>query len=375
MAGIVPRILFFFFAYLTGAPVTRAQSLLLNGDFETVNSCTEFDAECAPEAWISSSPGFSNYFKDANRANSGQYCMAIDAGHSNKPFFRSFIRSRLLCAMRAGARYQLQFLIKSPHRILDSVGFYFGERDPLLERKPIHRLAPTAYIAASNPFRSDSSWQAVRITYTATGREAFFQLAYFGINDVTGSTGLERESRFQILVDDISLTPADPDESLCSGWEQRKQDIFEENARHQFLQRSLAIRRGENLTEPTLPKMQIPQVDTLTISDILFETGLSNLKKEYLEVLDSVCARQSGRHIDSLVIEGHTDDTGADTLNERLSRERALAVARHLRSCASLQSVFFRVEGRGSSRPLYPHTDPLSRQRNRRVELLIFYRE
>lgn len=276
--------------------------------------------------------------------------------------------------MRAGARYQLQFFIKSPHQILDSVGFYFGEMDPLLERKPIHRLAPTGYVVAKDSFRPDSSWQAVQISYTATGREAFFQLAYFGMNDVTGPTGLERENRFQILIDDISLTPVDPNETICAGWQQRQQDIYEENARHQFLRRSLAIRQGENLAEPFLPAMRVPQVDTLTISDILFETGLSTLKNEYLVVLDSVCARQSGRQIDSLVIEGHTDDTGTDTLNARLSKERAMAVARQLRACHSLQSVFFRVEGWGSSRPLSPNIDPISRQRNRRVELLIYYR-
>ncbi|MFN4315795.1 MAG: OmpA family protein [Chitinophagaceae bacterium] len=355
--------------------LVQAQSLLLNGDMEQPNTCTEYQVECAPEAWISSSPGFSNFFKDRNRAHSGEYCVGIDAGHSSKPFFRSFIRSRLLCGLRPGNSYRLRFFLKSFHPILDSIGYYFGEIDPLTERKPIHRLAPDGFLKKEGGFVRDSSWQEVIIDYKATGRERFFQLAYFGRNDISGPTGLEMMAVFQVFVDDISLVPLDPNESLCSGWQERSEEIYGENARHEFLRRAISYRRNDPTQPIGLPLTRVVKIDSLQMPDLFFETGKATLRTAYSNILDSLCRMQNGRQIDSVAVWGHTDNTGADTLNLRLSQHRAQAVAEYMRQCVYYTRARFRVQGWGSSRPLTPNDSPANRQRNRRVEILIYYRD
>ena len=48
-----------------------SQSLLLNGNFEEENICTEYKVNCAPEAWLTNDDVFNNYFKDADRAYQG----------------------------------------------------------------------------------------------------------------------------------------------------------------------------------------------------------------------------------------------------------------------------------------------------------------
>jgi outer membrane protein OmpA-like peptidoglycan-associated protein len=349
---------------------------LLNSDLEEVNICTEYDAECAPEAWISSSPGFSNFFKDRNRAHSGEYCLALDAGHFSKPFFRSFIRTPLLCGLRAGQSYRVSFYLKSPHpALLDSVGFYFGEIDPLLERKPVHRLAPSGYVQFPTARRNDSAWQKVELAYVANGREAFFQLAYFGINDVQGSTGIDKEARFQIFVDDIEMYAVDPAESICANWQERKDSIYGQNARHEFLKRILSYRRQQPSGPLNLPLTRIVKVDTLILPDILFETGEAVLAASQQMVLDSLCRQQQGRTIDSVRVEGHTDDTGPDSMNQRLSGDRAVTVANYMRQCAWYSRARFMLQGWGSSQPLLPNDSPEQRRKNRRVEILIYYRE
>lgn len=67
-------------------------------------------------------------------------------------------------------------------------------------------------------------------------------------------------------------------------------------------------------------------------------------------------------------IEGHTDNTGADTINVRVSRERAAAVANYLmsRGVASDQLV---VTGYGSTRPIADNGTEAGRSRNRRIEV------
>lgn len=348
----------------------------MNSDLEEVNICTEYDAECAPEAWISSSPGFSNFFKDRNRAHSGEYCLALDAGHYSKPYFRSFIRTPLLCGLRVGKKYRIRFFLKSPHpQLLDSVGVYLGEIDPLLERKPIQRLAPSGYMQFSSERRNDSSWQEVELVYTANGREAFFQIAYFGMNDVQGSTGLEKEARFQIFVDDIEMYAEDPAESICANWQERKDSIYGQNARHQFLTRILSYRQRQPSGPLNLPLTRIVKIDTLILPDILFETGEAVVAARQQMILDSLCRQQQGRTIDSVRVEGHTDDTGPDSLNQRLSGDRAITVANYMRQCAWYSRARFMLQGWGSSQPIVPNESPEQRRKNRRVEILIYYRE
>ncbi|MEO8406642.1 MAG: OmpA family protein [Chitinophagaceae bacterium] len=354
-----------------------AQNLLLNGSFEDVNTCTEYNIECAPEAWISSDNGFDNYFKDAGRAHTGQYCLAIEAGHVTRPYERTFLRSQLICRLKKGNRYRLEFFIKSFHPILDSIGVYFGSMDPLLERKPIYRLAPTLFLKdGANNFIRDSSWQKAVLDYTATGKEVYITIANFSRNDISGSTGLRRENHFFAFIDDVSFKPLDPNERLCDNWQQVKEDIYDQNERHQYLDRVLRMRRNDSLYRIlTLSPTTVVVADTLLLPDVLFASGKKDLRKESLPLLDSFCRSMQGKIIDSLVIEGHADNTGSIALNERLSIERAQSVADQLLSCQPLANKSIIMRGWGSRLPVAPNDTPANRQRNRRVVLMVYFRE
>ena len=363
------------FCWLTFLPVyCFSQSLLLNGGFEDENTCTEYKINCAPEAWVSNTAGFNNYFKDANRAYEGQHCMAIEAGNSHKPYERTFLRSPLLCGMRKGARYRLEFFIKSPHPILDSIGIYFGPIDPLLERKPIHKLAPSFYLGQHNSFQKDSGWQRVVADYQATGDEAFITIANFARNDVSGPTGIQMERHFFVFLDNISLLPLNPAEHLCADWKHARDDIYEQNERHEFLQRSLKYRRNDTSKLPLMPG-RISTVDTLILPDIFFATAKKDFEGSNYLLLDSFCRAIKGRTVDSLVIEGHTDNTGTTDFNEQLAMDRAGAVGSYLRNCSYFFRVPFYLRGWGSRRPVTNNETPENRQRNRRVELFLYLRE
>jgi outer membrane protein OmpA-like peptidoglycan-associated protein len=352
-----------------------AQNLLLNGGFETENICTEYRINCAPEAWISSISGYAYYFRDANRAYNGESCMGIEAGHSRVPFQRSFIRSRLLCGLRKGSQYRLGFFIKSRHPILDSIGVYFGPIDPLLERKPIHRLAPSLFlIDQPNQFVKDSSWQKVTLDYTATGNEAYISIANFSRNDITGLTGIPKENHFFFFIDNVTLVPLNANERLCADWEQTKDDIYEQNERHEYIVRYLPHRRNDTSRLRPTPTAYL-KADTLLLPDLLFATGKKEMKQASLAILDSFCARMAGKTIDSLVIEGHTDNTGSVQINEDLAVGRAGSAANYLALCRSFFKMPVIVRGWGSRKPLAPNDTPQGRQQNRRVELLVYFLE
>jgi type VI secretion system protein ImpK len=104
----------------------------------------------------------------------------------------------------------------------------------------------------------------------------------------------------------------------------------------------------------------------------LFKSGSADVISSYEPTLEKVTAalnKVPGR----VMVVGHTDDQAIKSLvyrdNNDLSRERAVSVANVLRRGLD-NSARLTWRGVGSSQPLSPGTDPESRARNRRVEII-----
>ena len=108
----------------------------------------------------------------------------------------------------------------------------------------------------------------------------------------------------------------------------------------------------------------------VNMSDVLLDTGKYNLRQEAREKL----ARLSGIILNypglRLEAEGHTDNTGSAELNQRLSEQRAEAVRQYLSSQGITEDAITSV-GKGFSVPVESNDTAASRQKNRRVELIV----
>jgi hypothetical protein len=100
------------------------QNLLVNPGFEEENICSEYKVNCAPEGWINNMPSLVYYFNEPLLAHNGSKFVTLIAGHSQKPYYRTFVRSKLLCGLQKGKIYRLELFVKSIHPILDSMGVY-----------------------------------------------------------------------------------------------------------------------------------------------------------------------------------------------------------------------------------------------------------
>ena len=102
--------------------------------------------------------------------------------------------------------------------------------------------------------------------------------------------------------------------------------------------------------------------------NVTFDTDQSNVRPEFQPVLDSVVKVANKFDKTNLRVSGHTDSTGSDSYNQRLSEYRALSVKDYLamRGVASqrLSSV-----GYGEGRPIADNGSASGRALNRRVEL------
>ncbi len=106
----------------------------------------------------------------------------------------------------------------------------------------------------------------------------------------------------------------------------------------------------------------------LILNNVEFEVDSSVLKPGARASLDQVADALRGRpDVKSMSVIGHTDSTGSDAYNQRLSERRAAAVADYLRNSGA--SIRFISSGRGESQPIADNETEAGRARNRRVEL------
>ena len=72
-----------------------------------------------------------------------------------------------------------------------------------------------------------------------------------------------------------------------------------------------------------------------------------------------------------VVIEGHTDSTGSDEINDHLSQQRAESVRDYLVANKTLAEERIVAIGYGSNRPLASNETEMGRAINRRIDVVI----
>jgi outer membrane protein OmpA-like peptidoglycan-associated protein len=108
----------------------------------------------------------------------------------------------------------------------------------------------------------------------------------------------------------------------------------------------------------------------VTLGDLLFETGKSDLKGGASSNLNKLAAFLNEYPDRSVLIEGHTDNVGSDETNFNLSQRRANSVQSYLvgRGVAASRLA---TSGLGEGSPVAGNDSATGRQQNRRVEIII----
>ncbi len=73
----------------------------------------------------------------------------------------------------------------------------------------------------------------------------------------------------------------------------------------------------------------------------------------------------------NILVEGHTDNTGSDEYNQRLSERRATSVSSQLRA-TGVAAGRISTKGYGETQAIGDNTTDVGRQQNRRVEVAVF---
>jgi outer membrane protein OmpA-like peptidoglycan-associated protein len=108
----------------------------------------------------------------------------------------------------------------------------------------------------------------------------------------------------------------------------------------------------------------------LTIGDVLFATGKSDLNASAQRSMGKLADFLQKKQNRNLLVEGHTDNVGGDLYNQGLSERRAAAVKLAMVNRGIAEERIVTI-GYGKNYPLTNNNDAIGKQQNRRVEAII----
>jgi outer membrane protein OmpA-like peptidoglycan-associated protein len=165
---------------------------------------------------------------------------------------------------------------------------------------------------------------------------------------------------------------ADLEERLASlqGFSRQQEEAKQKlTAEQEFNERFNKVQRYFKPDEAEVYKQGSQLV--IRMRGINFPVGQATLTPENYTLLSKV--QQAIRTFDQpiVTIEGHTDSTGSEQINQELSQKRAEAVMTYLVANNTLPPNQIEAIGYGPNRPLAPNTTPEGRAINRRIDVLI----
>ncbi|MCX6317856.1 MAG: OmpA family protein [Bacteroidetes bacterium] len=376
-----------FILLLHGTSLRAQQNFLLNGGFEDINTCVEYNAECGVEGWF--------YLKDvkaqmlSNDVNIqlvGNNSFGLFYSWNGYTAFTPVMGTILPCQLQANKTYTFSGLISARlnNKLLLQAGICMGERFYVPRRPFSNSLYPDSIpnitaVPNSNFFRFE-------YRFVATGKERYLTFGTYIREDTVGAKkkliGVQTVS---LVLDNFQLVPDDPLEGPCADYAMRKEKIYQYDYRHKEMDYSLygkgelAISFPDNdsgaITRIIIPPPP-PKPDTLLLGDVLFDFNKATLKPSALNVLTNVFFKAAiPQPADSIYVEGHTDSIGTDKRNITLSAERCEAVKQWLVMNSIALPEQIRVKPFGKSRPIATNKTPEGRAMNRRVELVIYRKQ
>lgn len=102
-------------------------------------------------------------------------------------------------------------------------------------------------------------------------------------------------------------------------------------------------------------------------ADVLFAFNKANLSPRANAILQQVAKQIDASKGTTVKVDGYTDNSGSDAVNQPLSERRAQSVVSALKGMVTRQGITYQAAGHGSQNPVAKNDDESGRKRNRRV--------
>ncbi|MDP4264990.1 MAG: OmpA family protein [Bacteroidota bacterium] len=377
-----------FFLLLKVDVVSAQTNFLLNGNFEDINTCIEYNAECGVEAWF--------YLKDIKAQMLANDDSVSSLGNNSFGLFFNWIGYKgfspiigtiLPCRLKKDTRYTFKGMLKVRINggLVFKPGVVAGEKFYVPNRPFSAGMHPDSIVQIT-PVPHSNFYQ-FEYSFVADGTEKYLTFGTFIREDATvGKKAIIGAQGVALVLDNFQLLSANDNETACNDFMKNKEKIYNYNFRHKEMDYSL-YGKGEltipfdNTDSNYITRTEIPKppgkkpapADTLKLGDVFFDFNKANLKPEALKMLEAYF--KTGRQekpIDSIYVEGHTDSIGTDNRNMQLSLQRCESVENWLQQNNILTRDRVQIHPFGKTRPVASNSTPQGRALNRRVEVVIF---
>jgi len=364
---------------------TISQNLLANGSFEDVNTCTEYQAQCAPAAWFTTCPPEFNW----PIAKEGDRTLSFIYDNVYAPMTkRSFPYTRTLCSLRKGKEYDLSFWLYTGGYSFSHLDIRLTPADPTRTPAVIGKTAPTIVFTKNDIAEKDGyGWMRLSHKLTMTEEMNFLTLGNMQLPE-KWPRSLEKKleksyGNIVYWIDDISLTATDTAVKMCPSNAYMRAVLYDEHHRHtkhlyldSFVTNSVPRRTLPDSPANTTvspPLFVAPPTDTLLIPGILFATNSSVINPAYSKMLDSLVTQIRNKRPLRMQINGHTDNVASDEFNRQLSLHRAQRIKNYIIGKLPSLEPFTEIYGYGKDQPVVPNDTPAHKAKNRRVEIILIY--
>lgn len=363
-----------------------SQNLIANGDFEDVNTCVEFKAKCAPEAWFRIPPTDVNVnTKKVSRVFEGEFSEIVVIENKKHPkSYRVFLYTMLLCPLIRDQEYKLSFYLNPIKQINYELGVLFSEEE--LITGVINPLDFQPSIKAIGKLtkreRKQSQWELIELNYKAKGGERFLTLGNFN-SDFHLFSKKEEVNNSQgdliYLIDNISLNPLDSDLIDCDTEEPIKL-LYDTDHRHTYKR---GVKKKQEITE-SISSLNTPiektrnysvnkinQKKYIEISDVIFDFDKHIIREKSIVLLDSIVMIIKTYQPKEIEIIGHTDSIGNYQYNLDLSMRRAKSIEKYILKNYENYSGKIKSLGKGEKEFKVDNSTEENRMKNRRVEITL----
>lgn len=187
------------------------------------------------------------------------------------------------------------------------------------------------------------------------------------------SKAIENDEEAKKREEALKAAAISREDSLRAASEQREKELqkalADERAKAEARQAE-AKEKLNKLQSKLIKVTQDARGIILSMSDILFDVDKASLKPDLQTSLAKVAGILSVYQELEVSVEGHTDNTGSDEHNMKLSEQRAKNVLDFLVS-QGIDGARLSSKGYGKTRPVGDNSTKEGRQKNRRVDLVI----
>ncbi|HBX50171.1 MAG: hypothetical protein A2309_11755 [Bacteroidetes bacterium RIFOXYB2_FULL_35_7] len=421
-------ILLFIPAFLFAQP----ENLVPNPGFENAWTCPDtyikdIDRNFLPDWFIpnKSTPDYFNKcsvgdagipdnFAGSMEAKEGQAYIGIILKESYRPsnpdyspnmdeYSREYLSVKLLKPLKRNKYYCVSFYFcqaKFCDYSVDGLGIYFSSKKINLNGDGVIRAKPQIFSKKGILLNNKKKWQEFCGAIAAKGNEKFITIGNFAPTktvlyvktDSVQNPSLSEYAYY--LIDNIKLYPVENEfECGCSGSvaEVREEYHLPQSAKDKNKTLADANSKKNSNNEQDSGDSKKSEISNISKNDSFegidnvtnVEEGVSvTLINIFFKLNEAVLTEASYPELDKLVrllneypnmhieIEGHTDNTGTEAFNLKLSLDRANAVASYLQS-KKIKKKRMTIKGYGDKKPVADNSTEEGRYKNRRVNFTI----